>query len=146
MVVLPAGVTAANISLAKVLEFLDGPFSEMAVGVANAEYVLWLGSAISKERVDDLGKVCRRVLNHLWDGRQAEGGAGPFANALERALDMAALSPGEKAMIDFATSPETWGVIDEIVGRLIRKYSDLLAIVVEGQDWRQQAKAVHNCE
>lgn len=131
---LPVGVTAANISISTVLELLDGPFKETSEGIANGEYVFWLGSAISKEKVDDLGKICRRILKHLWDERAAEGGAGAFTAAFDKAIGLAGLSAAEKASIDFATSPETWAMIDDVVDRLIRRYSDLLAIVVAGKD------------
>jgi hypothetical protein len=134
LVALPAGVTAANISISTVLELLDGPFKETADGIANGKYVFWLGSAISKEKVDDLGKICHRILKHLWDKRAAEGGAGAFTIAFDKAIGLAGLSAAEKANIDFATSPETWATIDDVVGRLIRRYSDLLAIVVAGKD------------
>ncbi|WP_296739769.1 SIR2 family protein [Mesorhizobium sp.] len=134
MVALPAGVTAANISILKVLELLDGHFKETADGIANGEYVFWLGSAISKEKVDDLGKICRRILKHLWDKRADEGGAGAFTSAFHKAIGLAGLSDAEKASIDFTTSPETWAMIDDVVGRLVKKYSDLLSIVVTGKE------------
>lgn len=133
MVVLPAGMDAANISVAKVLEYLDGPFRETADGLANGEYVLWLGSAISRERVDDLGTICLRVLKHLWEGRVVEGATGPFTNALNRALTLAGLNDADKSKIDFTRPPEIWATIDQIVRQLANKYSSLLGIPVEGK-------------
>src|SRR3546814_4943832 len=53
---------AATITVRATLALLDGPKREIAEGVANDEYVFWLGSGISRERLPDLRDVAKRVL------------------------------------------------------------------------------------
>jgi hypothetical protein len=54
--------TAANISIRETLDLLDGPFAELSLGVAQGQYAFWLGSGISRDRVDDLKRVITRFL------------------------------------------------------------------------------------
>lgn len=134
MVALPGGVSASNISLSQVLVLLDGPFKETADAIANGEYVLWLGSGISRDRVDDLWNICMRVLSHLWRGKTAETGAGPFTTALDRALTVAGLTPTEKEKLDLSKPPNEWIDIESLLRKLVNEYSALLGIVVQGKD------------
>jgi hypothetical protein len=56
---------AAVISVRATLAMLDGPKREIADGVANDQYVFWLGSGISRERMPDLGVSKRVDSGHL---------------------------------------------------------------------------------
>lgn len=127
----PKKFTAKNISVLDTLELLDGEFREVAAGIAKAEYALWLGSGISRERVDDLRVVARRVLEYLSAKARAEIGDGPYKRALDKALGLA-LTYGEKAAVDQGADPATWANIDIIVDRLVGKYALLLDIRIQG--------------
>ena len=59
--------TALTITVAQTLALLDGPFAELAEGVAEGQYALWLGSGISRDAVDDLRQVVRKVIGSLRD-------------------------------------------------------------------------------
>ena len=123
---------AATITVAETLQLLDGPFSEFAEGVARAEYALWLGSGISRERVDDLHVIARRVLIHISDASQAEGGRGPYTEAVGRAVNMA-LTAGERAAVQISSPAATWPHLPLIVERLVGRYADLLDIRVNAR-------------
>jgi hypothetical protein len=56
---------AAAISVRATLAMLDGAKREIADGVANDQYVFWLGSGISRDRMPDLRDVAKRVLGTL---------------------------------------------------------------------------------
>lgn len=129
---IPKTITATNISVFDTLKLFDGEFLEVAAGVAKAEYALWLGSGISRERVADLRVVARRVLDYLSAQARAEAGDGTYKRALDKALSLA-LTHGEKVAVDQTTDPATWPNIDIIVERLIGKYALLLDIRIQGQ-------------
>ncbi|NRP89047.1 hypothetical protein GFPCMMHI_04972 [Ensifer adhaerens] len=129
---IPKKITASTISVLETLKLLDNEFLEVAVGVARAEYALWLGSGISRERVADLRVVARRVLDYLSANARIETGDGTYKRALDKALGLA-LTHSEKAAIDQTTDPATWANIDTVVERLVGKYSLLLDIRILGQ-------------
>jgi hypothetical protein len=124
--------TAATISVLETLKLLDGEFHEVAHGIAKGEYALWLGSGISRERVDDLRVVTRRVIDYLSEQARGEVGDGPFKRALGKALDYA-LTPAEKAGVDQSVGPALWPNVGTIVERLIGKYALLLDLRIAGK-------------
>ncbi|PWE52561.1 hypothetical protein DEM27_30175 [Metarhizobium album] len=129
---IPKKITATNISVLETLKLFDEEFLEVAAGVAKAEYALWLGSGISRERVADLRVVARRVLDYLSVNARAEIGDGTYKRALDKALGLA-LTHGEKAAVDQEADPATWANIDIIVERLVGKYALLLDTRIQGQ-------------
>jgi hypothetical protein len=125
------GASAATISIPETLRLLDGSFKSMADGIANAEYTLWLGSGISRGRVDDLRLLVHRVLDFLQRKIDHSSSSCPFRKALERALALISLNPRDKATIDFAVPIDSWGARDTVVSGLLGVYSKLLNIDVE---------------
>jgi hypothetical protein len=128
----PKMPTAATITVREALDLLDGPFSGLAEGVAQRRYAFWLGSGISRARVDDLKQVIARVLTHLRDRIDAGDPTCAYRAALTEALDLAHLSPADRAQIDFGTPIPNWPVIDTVLTNLTREYSRLLDIRVRG--------------
>jgi hypothetical protein len=57
----PSVNVAASISVTETLHLLDDSFSSMAEGVSDGYYTFWLGSGISRGRVEDLKLLVRRV-------------------------------------------------------------------------------------
>jgi hypothetical protein len=49
-----AAPTALTITIRQAIDLLDSDFAALADGVAHRRYAFWLGSGISRERVDDL--------------------------------------------------------------------------------------------
>lgn len=125
-----------NISVAQTLALLDGPFVELAQGVAEGRYALWLGSGISRFVVDDLKKVVTKVLRYL--RAHADFGVADcaFAEALDKALNLAELGDAEKDKFDRTVEFGLWEpeVFRAIVDRLIGKYSKLLNIRIRDQE------------
>lgn len=125
--------TAANISIRETLDLLDGPFAELSLGVAQGQYAFWLGSGISRDRVDDLKRVIRRVLAHLQTRIDPADPGCRFRRALEEALQLAQLSDVERAGIDLSRAVDGWPGLDTILQRLTRDYARLLDIRVAGE-------------
>jgi hypothetical protein len=124
--------TALTISINQALELLDGDFASMSEGVAQRRYALWLGSGISRDRVDDLKKVVARVLSHLGDRIDPANGTCGYRRALQQAVGLAHLSAADKAGVDFDQPITKWKAIDTVVDNLTRVYSRLLDIRVDG--------------
>ncbi len=122
--------TAATISIRETLDLLDGPFIELSHGVADGRYAFWLGSGISRDRVDDLKRVIKRVLAHLQTRINAGDPACRFRRALEEALQLAQLSPAEQAGVDLLVVVDGWASLPIILQRLTKEYSRLLDIRV----------------
>src|SRR5688572_26095661 len=116
--------TAATITVSETLELLDGPFLPLARGVARGQYVPWLGSAISRDRVDDLPRALTRMLEHL---RTSADPDGRFRKALLAILGAVATQP-EIDGIDLATPVANWPILGAILPRLSRQYSQILDI------------------
>jgi hypothetical protein len=124
----PTSQAAATVSVAHVLALLDGSFAGMAKGIAAGEYAFWLGSGISRERVDDLTAFIRRVLNHL---NSRIGLTVPeYEQALTEAVDLAELEPAQRAAIDVRQPVSSWPYLAALLKRLGEKYSLFLDIRV----------------
>jgi hypothetical protein len=127
--------TAATITVRQALDLLDGTFAGLAEGVAQRRYAFWLGSGISRDRVDDLKGVVARVLTHLRDRIDHGNATCPYRIALQEALVLAQLSIADRARVDFTTPVPSWPVIDTILTNLTNltgQYSRLLDIRVGG--------------
>ena len=125
-----SGPTAFNISIRQALILLDGEFASMAEGIAQRRYALWLGSGISRDRVDDLKRMAGRVLSHLWDRIDPANPSCAYRRALEEAVGLARLSPGDHASVDFNRPIAEWPAIDTVLINLSREYARLLDTAV----------------
>jgi len=125
--------SALTVSVSEVLRTLDHEKSSLARGIAEGRYALWLGSAISRERVADLSDVLLRVLEFLQVNVDPTATGCPFKRALDEALALAELGDGVRATIDTSTSVRTWPHLDAILHNLVGKYSSVLDISLPGQ-------------
>src|SRR3546814_12907197 len=87
---------AATITVRATLALLDGPKREIAEGVANDEYVFWLGSGISRDRLPDLRAVAKRVLVTLQARLDQSDPALRFQQALAGIVHPATPHPEQK--------------------------------------------------
>jgi hypothetical protein len=126
------GTTAFNISIRQVLDLLDGEFASMAEGIAQRRYVFWLGSGISRDRVDDLKMVVARVLSNLRDRIDSANSSCAYRLALEQAIGFAHLSSLDRASVDFGRPITEWPAIDTVLTNLTQEYASLLDIRVAG--------------
>src|SRR4051812_21798267 len=94
---------AATITVREALDLLDSAFASLAEGVAQRRYAFWLGSGISRERVDDLKGVIARVLSHLQQRIDASNPDCAYRAALTEALELAHLSPVDRRQVELGT-------------------------------------------
>jgi len=128
-----SGPTAATISIQQALDLLDGEFAAMADGIGKRRYAFWLGSGISRDRVDDLPQVVGRVLLHLQARIDQSDRFCPFRSALTEAVGLARLPSSDRERVDIAQPVADWPFIDTIVSNLCFEYSRLLDIRVASQ-------------
>jgi len=129
----PAGPNASDISIQETLAILDGPFASLSTAVAQGGYAFWLGSGISRARVDDLKHVITRVLTHLRDRIDPSDPECPFSRAIVEALEWAALSKTDRDSIDFSVPVVDWPVLATVLGNLTNRYAELLDVRVTGR-------------
>ncbi|SMP62360.1 SIR2 family protein [Noviherbaspirillum suwonense] len=123
---------AANISIEETIRLLENEFKEFATGFETGMYALWLGSAISRERVVGLDGVLAKLLESL---RQRISNAVdcPHYQALSEILDLADLTRADRVGVDFNIAASNWPCLTTVIDRLWNKYSKVLGIEVQGQ-------------
>jgi len=125
--------TAVTISVRQALELLDGDFSALARGVAERRYAFWLGSGISRDRVDDLKSVIARILSFLRDRVDHANPHCPYRRALDEAVGHARLSAADRAQADYTRPISEWPIRDTLLVNLTQEYARVLDIRVAGQ-------------
>jgi hypothetical protein len=116
--------------VSQTLALLDGGFAALAEGVNRGEYAFWLGSGISRERVEGLDGLLLKLLEYLRDRR----GEARFKDALDEVLAKSEMEDGDLAAIDFDVEARSWPKIAVILGRLARRYSSVLGVRVGGEE------------
>jgi hypothetical protein len=120
-------------SVAEVLKCFDDEFADVASAFARGEYLLWLGSGISRDVVPDVPKLLQQMLDYLQTGVDAANPACRFTKALEEVLEVAGVPAATRASIDLATPVDTWPDLDDVMNRLSDRYSDVLDVQVQGE-------------
>lgn len=127
------GKPAATVTVADTLVLLDGQNSRFADGFLSGGYALWVGAAISKDRVDDLPTLVGRVLEHLRSNALLELPASrPFGDALGDILRNSGVSDAEIQQANFQSEVDTWPCRDHLIAALTAKYSLMLDTTVAG--------------
>ena len=126
--------SAAMITVRATLAMLDGPKREIADGVSNDQYVLWLGSGISRDRMPDLCNLAKHVLMTLQGRIDQADGVCRFRKALNAIVTLANPSATEWGSIDYAVVPDQWPDFDTIAGRLVNNYARMLNVSVDGEE------------
>lgn len=113
-----------------VLGRLESAFSDFAAAFHQGQYVLWLGSGISRARVPNVDALLVRVVEHL-RANIVEGDADcAYRTALEEVLRLAGLSREEYENVDVSIAVEGWPLRDRIVSALVTNYSRVLDVLV----------------
>lgn len=120
-------------SVAEVLACFDGGFSEVAAAFARGEYLLWLGSGISRGVVPGVPTMLSQMLEFLRANVDASATSCRFKKALQEVLDVAGVPAATRASIDLSKAVDEWPELDDIVSRLVDKYSDVLDVQVRGE-------------
>lgn len=119
-------------TVAGVLTELQGDFSDFAASFAAADYVLWLGSGISRDIVPNVQTLLLRVLETLRTNIDHAKPDCPHLKALKEALVLAGLTQGDIDAIDLAKPVASWEDHDAITWRLTASYAEVLDIPVSG--------------
>lgn len=117
-------------TIAQVLECFDGEFADVASAFARGEYLLWLGSGISRDVVPPVPELLEQMLHFLQTSSDAADPNCRFKAALEEVLDIAG---GPAKRVDIATPVTSWPDLDDIVERLVDKYADVLDVQVRDE-------------
>ena len=129
----PTG-TERRETTSEVLASFDEEFTEFAAGVARGEYVLWLGSGLSRSVVPDVEALLRRILSFLQEKINPDDEDCAIRQALVEILNISGISDEARSALDIAKPVEQWAGADDLLGRLADKYSTVLDVGVEGED------------
>jgi hypothetical protein len=129
-----AGAAPAHaVTVIQTLTMLDGDFAPIARAVAEGSCAFWLGSGISRSRVDGLREVLERVLAFLQTRIDPTDPGCPSRAALDQAVSYAGLTAAERLRINLDTPVQSWTALPTILDRLSESYSRVLDIQVSGQ-------------
>lgn len=113
-----------------VLERFDSSFSAFATAFNEGQYVLWLGSGISRERVPNVGELLGSVVEHLRTNIVVGAADCEYRAALDEVLRLAGLSAAELGAVDYSMPFEQWPLKERIVAALVTNYSRVLDVLV----------------
>ncbi|WP_209448143.1 SIR2 family protein [Rhodococcus qingshengii] len=113
-----------------VLERFGSSFSEFAAAFDEGQYVLWLGSGISRYRVPNVYRLLERVVEHLRSNIDDLDPDCAYLEAIDDVLRLVGLKPEELESIDFSIAVEAWPLRERIVSALVTKYSQVLDVPI----------------
>ncbi|WP_223628958.1 SIR2 family protein [Microbacterium sp. EST19A] len=113
-----------------VLEKFGSTFSAFTAAFNEGQYVLWLGSGISRDRVPNVDALLERVVEHLRSNTVNGDTDGEYQAALTEVLQLAGLRREELEGIDFSIAVGEWPLRDRIIPSLVTNYSRVLDVLV----------------
>ncbi|WP_343708203.1 SIR2 family protein [Mycobacterium sp.] len=118
-------------TVSAVLErFRSAAFSDFAAAFNEGQYVLWLGSGISRERVPNVYELLERVVEHLRSNIIDGKTDCAYRAALDEVLRLSGMTREELDSINLSTTVGDWPLKDRILSTLVTKYSQVLEIAV----------------
>jgi hypothetical protein len=120
-------------TVSEVLSRFQHRFSDFVGAFTHGDYVLWLGSGISRNVVPDVEALLGQVLEMLRANIDHANLACPYRTALGEALSLTNISQDIIRAIDLNAPVASWPARDEIVQRLTSRYDEVLDIPVSGQ-------------
>jgi len=112
------------------LDRFDSAFSDFVAAFNEGQYVLWLGSGISRARVPNVNALLVRVVEHL-RANIVDGDVDcPYRAALGEVLRLAGLGSDDLASIDLSISVDEWPLRDRVISTLVTNYSRVLDVLV----------------
>lgn len=113
-----------------VLGRFESAFPDFTAAFNEGQYVLWLGSGISRARVPNVNALLVRVVEHL-RANIVDGDADcPYRAALGEVLRLAGLGHDDLASIDLSISVDEWPLRDRVISTLVTNYSRVLDVLV----------------
>lgn len=125
---------AETITIRESLTMLDGPKRAIAEGVANDQYVFWLGSGISRARMPDLCDLAKSVLRTLQERIDQTDPGCRYRRALSSVINLATPNADEMAAIDYGQACDLWPVLNTLASRLVNNYARMLNVTVDGEE------------
>lgn len=116
-----------------VLARFDTTLSQFATAFEGGQYVLWLGSGISRDRVPNVYSLLERVIEFLRAGINPGDTSCAFRSAFDQVLALASLTADEQATVDSGTPFTEWALCERITGVLANRYAEVLDVSVEGK-------------
>lgn len=113
-----------------VLEVFSSAFSTFSTAFNSGQYVLWLGSGISRDRVKDVAELLSGVVEHLRVNIDISNNDCVYRTALNDVLRLAALQREEFDTLDLSATFTSWPLHERIVSTLITNYSKVLDVPV----------------
>lgn len=117
-------------SVVDVLACLEEEFVEFAEGFCRGDYLLWLGSGISRDVVPNVPLLLRQMLEYLRTNIDPFDSACRFRRAFDEVLDISGLPAVTRASLDVGVPVDSWSEVDDVVNRLVDRYSDVLNVQV----------------
>lgn len=125
--------TMPRTTVVDVLSCLEDEFAAFAEGFCRGEYLLWLGSGISRDVVPAVPMLLQRMLEFLRAKIDPGDPDCRFRAALEEVLDVGGVPAAVRADFDLGIPVDDWADIEDVVGRLVDRYSDVLNVQVRGE-------------
>jgi hypothetical protein len=113
-----------------VLGRFESAFSDFTAAFNEGQYVLWLGSGISRGRVPNVYALLVSVLEHLRSNIVDCDTDCAYRTALGEVLRLAGLGREEMESIDFSIVVDEWSLRERIVSTLVTNYSRVLDVLV----------------
>ncbi len=117
-------------TVAAVLQRFSAEFSSFSDAFNEGQYVLWLGSGISRDRVKNVAELLTGVVEHLRANVDQGNDSCIFRTALDEVLRLSALTQEELGSVDIATDFQRWPTYERVVSSLISNYSKVLDVAV----------------
>jgi len=128
---------AWDVTVRQSVDMLDSNFDEFARGVTARQYVLWLGSGISRDRMPGLDGIVEQLLEGLRIRIDLSDPNCPYEIALVTVLKLAGVDSLVSGGIDKTKSVTFWPNVSDLITQLVQKYSQVLEVSVgdKGADY-----------
>lgn len=120
-------------TVAEVLGCFEDEFADVAKAFARGEYLLWLGSGISRDVVPGVPQLLKQMLEYLREQADDSDSDCRFRKALDEVLEVAGVPATTRASLDLRSTVDSWPGVDDIVARLVNQYADVLDVQVRGE-------------
>lgn len=120
-------------AISDLLAAFDGRLNSVATGVAQGKYAFWLGSGLSRSAVPGVEDMLRSVLTFLQTRVDPADEDCRFKRALSHIIDISEISESSRNNMDLNAAVESWPDTDDLVQRLVSKYSSVLDVRVDGE-------------
>lgn len=131
--VMPSQRRAATVTLppvrtvSEVVKRLENEFGAFSAAFVSGRYALWLGSAISRDRMPNVWGLLEKVIDFLRKRAFEEGSTGPHYKALHNLLlNLAGVDSREPGVADFEQPCARWPKWNDIAEKLADKYDLVL--------------------